>query len=71
MKKSEKKIFNQYSSTRIEKNTMIVVDKKVYVIGELVALHLVTVLTLNFPSGLENLQSMFIYLQEVSIKTMN
>lgn len=71
MKKSEKKIFNQYSSTRIEKNTMIVVDKKVYVIGELVALHPVTVLTLNFPSELENLQSMFIYLQEVSIKTMN
>lgn len=47
VKKSERKIFNQSSSTRIEKNTMIVVDKKVYVIGESVALRPVTVLLLQ------------------------
>lgn len=46
VKKSERKIFNQSSSTRIEKNTMIVVDKKVYVIGESVALRPVTVLSI-------------------------
>lgn len=47
VKKSERKIFNQSSSTRIEKNTMIVVDKKVYVIGESVALRPVTVLSIK------------------------
>lgn len=47
VKKSERKIFNQSSSTRIEKNTMIVVDKMVYVIGESVALRPVTVLSIK------------------------